>query len=599
MISGKVSLSILPLLALLAAAPTHASSCPEVDAVLAQLPEKVPQTFPSITSCENDFQKALAEEVAASIQQAMTSRDATQLAALADLLAQILQRHKEPTNGPRPVAFFGFASELASHLGRQVPAGATPEDQLSALDDLIAELRQEPPVPLGWQRMFPFVLGALALIVIALSALFLHGQLIPAEHRREKPGRGKPGPPPQVTRSVTRPQEGSGTRAMPGAPALLGDRQEPRAHRERDVTPGRTVSPAIVRDGAVEKAAPGAEGTSLRQELQRLSERVVYVEQVVALLPYDVASMGTGSSPSPDLGAKVSALETDVQALDRRLGAIEQHPPAPTNPGIAAATLQRRIEAVELSLYRLQEPRPVRPNGPAADASADLDLELAVLRATWERTLKELPFLDSLGDDAGKSLREELLRELPRAIEADEELRSACASVLAPVRELENLIRKVAVAQKLVAGTLPPLEQPERQLQRIRESATLLTMLHSSASFAERLNFRLEQWAGERFLTFADLFLQKRQQALLQGGLPSPALEEGCRIVLNVLAAADLVPIEIELGRTLFDSSQHVGRSTASQPGLRDGVIASVVRNGFRQRGGRVVRLPEVVVNRL
>jgi hypothetical protein len=737
MISGKVSLSILALLSLLVAAPLHASTCPGVDAVLDQLPEKVPPDFPRIVACENDFQKALAEEIAASIAQAKAKGSATQLAALADLLDRILQRHKEPgARGPRPTAFFSFASELAAHLQRQAPAGATPGDKLAALDGLIAELRQEAqrlspggsggapgsvaggagairpggsartessaspperppaeteprgpgagdeaitaatdppaartessrsemtetgvpgmgrrpdatatgtkptqvsetalvgtegtalsdtdlptdgdtqpaptegevlqadtaPVPRGWQRMFPFVIGALVLIAIVLSGLLLRGQLIPAELRREKPGRGKPGPPTPVTRSVTWSQEGSGTRATPGAPALLGGWQEPRAQREPDVTPGSTAPLAIVRDGAGEKAAPGTEETGLRQELQRLAERVVHVEAVVALLPYDVASVGTGSSPSPELGAKVSDLAADLKALGGRLRAIEERPPAPPNPGFAAAALLRRIEAVEQSLHGFQEPRPARPNGPAADASPDLDLELAVLRATWERTLKELPFLSSLGEDAGKALREELLCELPRRIEADEELRSSCASVLAPVRELENLIRKVSIAQKLVEGTLPPLDQPARQLQRIREGATLLTMLHSSASFAERLNFRLEQWAGERFLTFADLFLQKRQQALLQGGLPSPAMDDGYRIVLDVLAAADLAPIEIELGRTLFDSSQHVGRSTASQPGLRDGVIAGVVRNGFKQRGGRVVRQPEVVVNRL
>jgi len=65
-----------------------------------------------------------------------------------------------------------------------------------------------------------------------------------------------------------------------------------------------------------------------------------------------------------------------------------------------------------------------------------------------------------------------------------------------------------------------------------------------------------------------------------------------------VLQLADLQPVALIPGVTPFDSSRHVGRSTTSDARLANGVIAGVIRNGF-VRGQKVIRQPEVIVNRL
>lgn len=573
MISGKISLSVLSLVALLAAAAPPASpriSSNDAPSRPGQAPVRKVESRPQP-----------AEEPGPVV--ARQAQDAIPPSALANPAQR--SPEKAGTGHEEPAA--GEGSPGKPEQG----TASTPQARASG--------------GMGVGEWGPLLAGILTLLVVILIGLAIYVVFGSGKTTtlgaQERAVRRKAERSPMVTRNRTRPREEAAIRTTPdagqGKTELMEDREDSRTNRQLDAGASRNATLEATQE-AGKKVVPEVEEPGLRRELHSLSERFGHLERIAALAS-GTAFTSTGSSHPADLDERISALETRLEQLDRRIEGPSRPFPAPHNAGLAAAALQRRIENVERHLHELAELRAPRPNDLAADASPDLELELAVLRASWERTVKELPLLAALGEDAGKALREELLRDLPRAIEVDEELRSACASVLAPVRELENLIRKVSVAQRLVEGTLPPLDQPARQLQRIREGATLLTMLHSSSSFADRLNFRLEQWAGERFLTFADLFLQKRQQALLQGGLPQAGLEEGYRIVLRVLAGADLEPVEIVLGRTLFDSSQHVGRSTACQSGLRDGAIVGVVRNGFRQRGGRVVRQPEVVVNRL
>jgi molecular chaperone GrpE (heat shock protein) len=149
----------------------------------------------------------------------------------------------------------------------------------------------------------------------------------------------------------------------------------------------------------------------------------------------------------------------------------------------------------------------------------------------------------------------------------------------------------------LVAEKIFPAGDDVKDLLRIRECSIFLFLLQNTDLFADKLNFRLEKWVQEQFLGFADLFLRTYQEAQLNGGAAD--LETGRELVLRTLRVANLEPVEITLGKTPFDSSQHVGRSTASRLDLEDGTIASVVRNGFRQAtDGTVMRQPEVIVNR-
>src|SRR5262249_34473725 len=100
------------------------------------------------------------------------------------------------------------------------------------------------------------------------------------------------------------------------------------------------------------------------------------------------------------------------------------------------------------------------------------------------------------------------------------------------------------------------------------------------------------------FLQFADLYLQRCQQARLEKRDGSE-LRDGLLLVRQVLHAADVEPIEVTPGETLFDSARHVGRSTTNDPRFADGVITGVIRNGFIEEGQQVIRQPEVIVNRM
>ncbi len=64
---------------------------------------------------------------------------------------------------------------------------------------------------------------------------------------------------------------------------------------------------------------------------------------------------------------------------------------------------------------------------------------------------------------------------------------------------------------------------------------------------------------------------------------------------LALLATADIQPIQAE-GQP-FDPRLHLALATAERADVRDGVVVSVLRRGYRQRD-RVLRYAEVVVNR-
>jgi hypothetical protein len=180
-----------------------------------------------------------------------------------------------------------------------------------------------------------------------------------------------------------------------------------------------------------------------------------------------------------------------------------------------------------------------------------------------------------------------------------ESLRPTFDAVMTAPRDFQHLVTKLTVVERLARGELKALPEIALELTRLRELVHLLMILQSSKLVEDRLNFRLEPWITDHFLGFADLYLQRAQQSSAD---PRPAegerLAPGLRIVHQVLKVADFELVELTLGVTPFDSSRHVGRSTASDSRLADGIIVGVIRNGFL-RGQRVVRQPEVIVNRL
>lgn len=224
-------------------------------------------------------------------------------------------------------------------------------------------------------------------------------------------------------------------------------------------------------------------------------------------------------------------------------------------------------------------------------------LERDALRESWQQFYDRKDLAAALDhasrDEVWQKIQNALLFELPKHV--PDELKPSFDAAVAPARDYHNLVTKISLAPRVVKDELPRLDTP-REIRRTRELAGLLDDLQNSTHAAERLNFHARTWITDTFLGFADLYLQRYQQAQLESRAES--LRKGAAIVRDVLQAAAVEPIDVTLGQTTFDSTRHVGRSTANDPRFGDGVIVGVIRNGFMEGGRLVIRQPEVIVNR-
>lgn len=236
--------------------------------------------------------------------------------------------------------------------------------------------------------------------------------------------------------------------------------------------------------------------------------------------------------------------------------------------------------------------------GTPVEAPSILPWERDVLIEAWKRfrdSKEHLAALESaLTDGEWRAIRDSLLFGLPQVI--PEDLRAAFDAMLAPVRGFHTLVTKLSLIPRLVNGDLPTLESEAQEALRIRELMALLIMTQNSGTLADQLNFSLRGWLENDFVGFADRFLQRLQQARLEG--ESGLFEKGYELILQALRHADLAPIDLFLGMTVFDSRLHTEVSPARFPNLPDGVVVAVVRNGFMRGNGEVVSQAEVIVNR-
>ncbi len=214
-------------------------------------------------------------------------------------------------------------------------------------------------------------------------------------------------------------------------------------------------------------------------------------------------------------------------------------------------------------------------------------LEHQILGAEWNQFCanKELSaaFESATHDNAWQGILDELTQVVPS------DLRPTFDGVIGPCREHRTVIQRIGFIPRIISGKFPRLETDAEEVRRTRELAGLLT------SDASRFAFRFQSWVTESFLPFADLYLQRYQQAQLEQR--PDELQNGVDLVRQLLRIAAVEPIEVTLGETLFDSARHIGRSTTNDPRVADGVITGVIRNGFIE-GQQVLRQPEVIVNR-
>jgi molecular chaperone GrpE (heat shock protein) len=237
-------------------------------------------------------------------------------------------------------------------------------------------------------------------------------------------------------------------------------------------------------------------------------------------------------------------------------------------------------------------------------SKALLPIELDVLRQNWERNFASSDeigrlFRDVIENGSWAAQRDFLLIDLPRCVSKYEQVKASCETALAPVRQFDNLASRISPIRRLVKGDLPPLDSSTKELVRVRDYSNFLSALQNSDRSTGRLNFNLRAWIADRFREFADHFLRFYQEARMQGRLGED-LKIAYRIICDVLEWADLKPIDIELGNTVFNSRVHVGRGTQNVPQYGEGVIVGVVRSGFRNsKTDEIIKQPEVVVNRI
>lgn len=222
-------------------------------------------------------------------------------------------------------------------------------------------------------------------------------------------------------------------------------------------------------------------------------------------------------------------------------------------------------------------------------------LEHRVLREQWKQFRGNAAISAAYDTAAQDSSWPQLLGELAKVIPV--ELKPTFDAVVAPCHEHRTFVQKIGMIPRLIDGEVPRKKTDGEEAWRAREFAMLLTIAQTPSEASNPLHFRFRKWVTETFLPFADLYLQRYQQAALEQR--GDEWIGGVQIVRQLLELGGVAPIEVTPGQTTFDSTRHIGRSTSSDPRFSDGVITGVVRNGFIEGGQQVIRQPEVVVNRI
>jgi hypothetical protein len=287
-----------------------------------------------------------------------------------------------------------------------------------------------------------------------------------------------------------------------------------------------------------------------------------------------------------DLQATAGKFAAVLQQIDEQLQSTRQ---ALTEKVEAVSLLKHEhLASVRAAIAELRNDLGARTSDPVA-------LEHQLLCESWKQ-FSANPALRTAYDEAvGDAPWKPLLDQLPKSIPSD--LQSSFEAVYAPCKEHREFVRKLSLLPRIVDREIPRRPNDVEELRRTRELGAILAAAQSGADGANPLNFRFKRWVTDTFLPFADLYLQRAQQADLEER--GADLQQGAALIRQLLQIASVEAIEVQLGKTPFDSTRHIGRATSNDPRFADGVITGVVRNGFIEGGQQVIRQPEVIVNRM
>lgn len=292
------------------------------------------------------------------------------------------------------------------------------------------------------------------------------------------------------------------------------------------------------------------------------------------------------TSLTRDLQTAAGKLTTALQLIETQLQTTSN---ALTEKVGAVSLLKaEHLASVAVAIGELRSHLGQRTSDPVA-------LEHQVLCESWKQFSANATLRAAYDGAVADAPWKPLLDELPKSIPPD--LQSSFDAVYAPCKEHRDFVRKLSLIPRVVDREIQRRPNDVEELRRTRELAAVLAVAQGGADGANPLNFRFKRWVTDTFLPFADLYLQRAQQAALEKR--GADLQHGARLVCQLMQIASVEPIEVKLGETPFDSTRHIGRATSNDPRFADGVITGVVRNGFIEGGQQVIRQPEVVVNRM
>ncbi len=356
-------------------------------------------------------------------------------------------------------------------------------------------------------------------------------------------------------------------------------------------------------------------------EVSGLKKRLEDLAQQQRDLEGGKAARGELTTLREVLEGQVSEAESSwqqaLQSLSLRLHEFENQ--TPSSAPVAAvqrveeelrlATAQQKTAQTALlgQVEKLQQLSSLPDQLEARRLAGTLELERQALRELWEKvqgSLQGTTFQESLeGSDSDWRPKVDQIRSLlPERLQSSEDLSRAALVAAQPVAEASTLLSKFTVIKKILGetrGEVTPVDgaAASRKLFQMRDFSFHLLSLLNTDEGRRRLQFRLADWVREDFRGFADQFFRQYWQLELEGRQGN--LEAAKDLVAEILLWGQLQVIEIIPGKTRFDSSLHMGRSTATNSSYPEGAILGVVRVGFRDlTTDRVLQRPEVIVNR-
>jgi len=235
-----------------------------------------------------------------------------------------------------------------------------------------------------------------------------------------------------------------------------------------------------------------------------------------------------------------------------------------------------------------------------------IDLEQKTLIETWKRFKEKNIDIVEYSIKAKKSedysfFGYEVANKLPELLSSHSLLFEKTRLLTSEIKDYYSRINSIYYINDTINENnyIKTVEDKDliKEIFKIRRFNQLINELYKVEEAQKIYDFRPINWIREKFIDYSDYFIIEFQKAEVEGN--QSLLIKPYEIICKTLSKANIEPVEISLWKTQFNSSIHIARSTVKEYKKPNGVIASVIRNGFKYKGGNYYRQPEVIVNKL